>query len=717
MEKPRLGLWWIRRLLLIAPFASLVPSHCPAQPFALNDVINLQCKANSNYVTLQTASSLNLAANRGGAGVLQQFTIQDGGGGSYALKARLNGLYVCAESAGAAPLVANRSAIGPWEQFDLVLQASGAYALRARVNGLYVTASQGNLIANQSAASTDWEKFFIQTNMPLDAVRWRVVRAQLNPSELTVAACTPQDYGARGDGTTDDTGAFQDAMASVAALGGGVVFAPAGFYAFQGTLSIPDGVTLHGDWLNWSTNSAGAVGTIFKVYGGRGQATGTPFIFLNGSTALKGVTIWYPEQNPASIAAYPFCVGEYGDNAMQNVILVNPYQGIQVTPPTGGAKHIFSTVIGTPLYKGVEMDMIADISHLEDIHFNPDVWPSSKLPGAPASGGPHAAWMRVNGTCIRLLRIDGEACIDTFISGYKVGLESNRTTNGTCGATFYSGSISNCGTALLAPSMAGQSGLMFTKFNFDGDTAVNSQPVSDSSFLQFHSCQLTGRTGPAAILGGDWPSRIQFQSCNITGRLQQLSGMICAVNSTLSVAPGQYQLILSGSAGRAAFVGCNFYPSRAIYNVGSSNRVLLDERRAIPSSMPEVSWQKVKADYLSRQPARTNLYIATSPPWNAKGDGIADDSDSIQAALDFARTDGGGIVFLPPGKYNLLGSLDVPSGVELRGTYEMRHRTWPGQDGKAKGAILQPYANQGETNGPPAVDLEANSGIVGLTFS
>jgi hypothetical protein len=59
----------------------------------------------------------------------------------------------------------------------------------------------------------------------------------------------------------------------------------------------------------------------------------------------------------------------------------------------------------------------------------------------------------------------------------------------------------------------------------------------------------------------------------------------------------------------------------------------------------------------------------------------------------------------------------VPSGVELRGTYEMRHRTWPGPDGKNKGAILQPYANAGESNGPPAVALAANSGLVGVTFS
>ena len=377
---------WLCGLLALACTGELV---CSAQSFSLNDIITIKCKANSAYVAVQT-NSLNLAANHPYPGLLEEYTVVDGGSGSYSLQARYNGDYVCAESAGAAPLVANRTAIGPWEQWDFVDQGGGVYALRSRENGLYVTAGQGLLIANQSAPGTDWEKFIVKNN----AIGWRVIRPDLSPNEIVVAACTPQDYGAKGDGVTDDTAAFQNAANRIAALGGGVIFVPAASYAFQGTLNIPDGVTLHGDWQDWSTNSTGAVGTIFKVYGGRGQSNGTPFIFLNGSTALKGVTLWYPEQDPANIVAYPFCIGDYGDNVIQNVILVNPYQGIQVWPPNSGGKHIFSTIIGTPLSKGLDLDMIADIGHLEDIHFNPDIWPASKLAGAPASGGPHATWMR-----------------------------------------------------------------------------------------------------------------------------------------------------------------------------------------------------------------------------------------------------------------------------------------------------------------------------------
>ncbi|HEY5082898.1 MAG TPA: hypothetical protein VII48_00125, partial [Rhizomicrobium sp.] len=90
---------------------------------------------------------------------------------------------------------------------------------------------------------------------------------------------------------------------------------------------------------------------------------------------------------------------------------------------------------------------------------------------------------------------------------------------------------------------------------------------------------------------------------------------------------------------------------------------------------------------------------------------------SIQAALEAAGSEGGGIVYLPAGKYHLDNTLDVPNGVELRGAFEMRHRTWPGNDGHAKGTVLEPFAGQGTTNGPPAVALEANAGLVGVTIS
>src|SRR5580692_9139329 len=67
------------------------------------------------------------------------------------------------------------------------------------------------------------------------------------------AAPTPDfysvsDYGAKGDGKTDDTAVFQKAMDTAAQAGGGIVYAPRGNYLFAGHLDVPQAVTLKGMW-------------------------------------------------------------------------------------------------------------------------------------------------------------------------------------------------------------------------------------------------------------------------------------------------------------------------------------------------------------------------------------------------------------------------------------------------------------------------------------
>jgi len=55
----------------------------------------------------------------------------------------------------------------------------------------------------------------------------------------------------------------------------------------------------------------------------------------------------------------------------------------------------------------------------------------------------------------------------------------------------------------------------------------------------------------------------------------------------------------------------------------------------------------------------------TDAPYGAKGDGLADDSAAIQAALDACPP--GQVVFVPAGVYRLGTGLAVPSGIVLRG--------------------------------------------------
>ena len=616
-----------------------------------------------------------------------------------------------------------------------LINVSGNLAMNANVSVNVTNASRGSGVLLKYAGSRNGAGRFVAGHVPSgltviddpvsQAIYYVFVSGPMvivpphNTNEIIVAVATPQQYGAVGDGVTDDTAAFQSAMKAAnnsGGYGGGVVYVPAGTYCFSNTLTIPSGVTLHGDWTDWSQGTNGVVGTLFKVYAGSGQSNGTPFITLAGG-ALNGVSIWYPNQNPASITPYPFTVKISNSALVQDVALINSYQGI--TGP--GDRHIFSTVIGSPLYIGITLDRETDISHQEDVRFSPDFWPASKLPGAPAVGGPHAAWMRANGTAELLYRVDGEGCMDLNISGYHVGVWGMSGTNaGFTGApslSFYGGYISNCATAFLDGSGATDAGIQFTRMALDGDIAVDRTSTPNNAAVNFHTCQLTGRSGIALRQTGGSSSTMQLQNCNISGTVKVDGGVIDVVNSTITTAAGSNQCMMASGAIYAAFTGCTFRPTRTISNAADARRLVLDGRRASTSAMPVVRWSDIKTNSLSYRPAKLDLFVATAAPWNAPTDGVTDATAAIQAALNAASTNGGGIVYLPAGKYYLSNTLDVPSGVELLGSYPSVHNIelWDANT-NVDVTVLQPYGGAGTTNGPPAVALEANSGIVGLTI-
>lgn len=74
-------------------------------------------------------------------------------------------------------------------------------------------------------------------------------------------------FGARGDGNTDDTTAFQRALDAAHLAGGGTVYAPPGRYLFRGTLDVPEGVSLRGSYLCVPSHTGTLVGVEGEVFG------------------------------------------------------------------------------------------------------------------------------------------------------------------------------------------------------------------------------------------------------------------------------------------------------------------------------------------------------------------------------------------------------------------------------------------------------------------
>jgi hypothetical protein len=537
-------------------------------------------------------------------------------------------------------------------------------------------------------------------------VRWRVIEPQYPSTDAIVAGCTVREAGARGDGLTDDTAAFQTALRAVAKAGGGAVFAPAGRYLLRGRLTVPQGVTLRGE-LATPDPAQPLRGTVLMAYAGRGEADGRPLISLRPSSGLKGLAIWYPEQDAAAIVPYPFAIRHASEATVEDVELVNAYQGLDVGPG-GNGTHMVRNVYGTPLATGIQVDNCFDTGRLENVRFGPAYWTASGLPGAPAAAGPLASWLLANGTALRLFRIDWECCTFLTIHGYRVGVAAQPSRHapplnngGPPYGHFYGCDITGCTNAFWATD-ARFPGFLFTNCVLGGtDAAVRTEPTF-TAFLGFHSCTLRGGV-KAVDLRGTVAATALFQDCELHGEAAVDTGSFSFLGCRFD-SPGDH-LSVGPDARTATVAGSRFNGAAKIHNASDSEQIRFSAA-ALPDSPrpPVLKWQPDRVC----QPARPDLYVVTDAAWGARRDGLSDDTAAIQEALTAAGRAGGGVVFLPGGEYALRGSLTLPSGVELRGTYDVANKACD------HGTILRAFGGRGQADGSPLITLEAHSGLRGL---
>jgi len=104
------------------------------------------------------------------------------------------------------------------------------------------------------------------------------------------------------------------------------------------------------------------------------------------------------------------------------------------------------------------------------------------------------------------------------------------------------------------------------------------------------------------------------------------------------------------------------------------------------------------------------------PPYNATGDGIQDDTNAFQNALNDVGTFGGGIVFVPEGNYLIKTHLNIPAATVLKGVASHVQRHWGDpKTSTTVGTTLLAVADAGNATGIPFVTLSGDgSGIEGL---
>ena len=111
------------------------------------------------------------------------------------------------------------------------------------------------------------------------------------------------DFGAKGDGKADDTGAIQAAI-DRAAEKGGVVYVPPGRYLVAGSLAVKPGVAVVG--INQAPMSIEPlIGSIILATGGRDNEQAPALFELGTASTVRGITVMYPDQRPRDIHPKP----------------------------------------------------------------------------------------------------------------------------------------------------------------------------------------------------------------------------------------------------------------------------------------------------------------------------------------------------------------------------------------------------------------------------
>ena len=325
-------------------------------------------------------------------------------------------------------------------------------------------------------------------------------RLLANSHAPTAVYLNVRDFGAVGDGKTDDTAAFGKALDAAHEAGGSIVFAPRGDYLIKSHLMLKKNVTLKGVWEAPSAYSQ-MKGTTLLAVEGEGDHNATPFITLTENNTLAGLTIFYPNQSQDTPKPYPWTVrGAGGDNCtIRDCLFVNPYAAVDFgTNPCG--RHLIDGLYAQALYRGIFIDKCFDVGRINNVH----IWPfwTEKL----------MKWTEQNGTAFIFGRTDWEYVNNCFCISYKVGFHfvANKDGPGNCVLTTCGSDIGP--TAVLVDDSQGHAGVTFVNGQFMAGVEV--KPTNNGP-VKFTACGFWGVAGVHenhAILAGK--GNTSFVNCH-----------------------------------------------------------------------------------------------------------------------------------------------------------------------------------------------------------
>lgn len=203
-------------------------------------------------------------------------------------------------------------------------------------------------------------------------VPWYNWLKDINSSSST----TPQpyilvdDYGAVGDGSTDDATAFTDALAVWGTAGGVVYVHPSKRYYIGANITIPQNITLKGAFsIVGIPSNAGAVD--LWDYGSCLLVSSSKTITMSGGSCLDGLlimrsTMTGPENDPSAYAGTAITVAG-DDTLIENCMII----GFNQAYSSNNSNRTRINRVNTDCVNGILINNSFDVGYIREVH----CWP------------------------------------------------------------------------------------------------------------------------------------------------------------------------------------------------------------------------------------------------------------------------------------------------------------------------------------------------------
>ena len=379
-------------------------------------------------------------------------------------------------------------------------------------------------------------------------------------------------FGAKGDGKVDDSKAIQKALDAAAEKGGGRVDLGIGRFRLDNPITVPEGVTLAGVW-EAPHHAMLKKGTVIEVYAGKGKEDGPAAITLSPSSAVKGITFFYPEQRVPDVIPYPFTISGYGMHcSVIDCTFVNSYKAIDFGSQ-GNELHYIRNCFGCPLKVGIHIDKCTDIGRIENVHFNPHYWMRAECDNKPKDWGILGKYLFENLVAFEFARTDWEYVHNTFCFGAKVGYRFYKT-EGTVNGNFLGIGADWCNYAVLVEETQ-PPGLLITNGEFvagKGGKAFVAIAPSHTGVVQFSNCSFWGPCSTVAQIEGT--GTVSFDQCTFHNH-----------------GPEKDLFTIDARSGHITISGCRFGNDRPDIKLGKDVRtaIIMGNRFAVSKEIENQS--------------------------------------------------------------------------------------------------------------------------------